>query len=314
MRLEGKAAIVTGAASGIGRATAGLFAEQGADVLAVDLPGKGLAEAHAGPERIHCLEKSIADGDAAETIVGAALDRFGRLDILFNNAGVGTNALAEAMTDEQWDVTLDVNLKAPYRLCRAAIPHLRQSGAGRIINTASVMARMTDYGLTAYCASKAGVAGMTRTLALELGKYAITANYIEPGAIQTGIARHRPSSLSCQRRPDKPEEVLVRDLPLSTSRRRRYDIRASPACPKHIRRLQILCSWIRSPVRRYCLPEAGRVETVERNFYDRSCGRAYTDRPTCRHFEQGFRLPQWPEGSPRPLRNRFLMAGLRDGF
>lgn len=189
MRLEGKAAIVTGAASGIGRATAGLFAEQGAEVLAVDLPGVGLPDAYAGQARVHCLEKSVADDDAAEAIVGTAVERFGRLDILMNNAGVGTNALAEAMTDAQWDVTLDVNLKAPYRLCRAAIPHLRQSGAGRIINTASVMARMTDYGLAAYCASKAGVAGLTRTLALELGKYAITANYIEPGAIQTGMTR-----------------------------------------------------------------------------------------------------------------------------
>ena len=189
MRLDGKAAIVTGAASGIGRATAALFADQGAGVLAVDLPDTGLGEADGDSDRIATLEIDIALPAAAETIVAATLERFGRLDILMNNAGIGTNALAEAMTDEQWDRTLDVNLRAQFRLCRQAIPHLREAGAGRIINVASVMAEITDYGLAAYCASKAGVAGLTRTLALELGKYAITANYIEPGAIVTGLTR-----------------------------------------------------------------------------------------------------------------------------
>ncbi len=189
MRLDGKAAIVTGAASGIGRATAALFADQGASVLAVDLPDTGLGEADGDGDRIATLEIDIAPPAAAEAIVAAALQRFGRLDILMNNAGIGTNALAEAMTVEQWDRTLDVNLRAQFLLCKQAIPHLRRAGEGRIINVASVMAEMTDYGLAAYCASKAGVAGLTRTLALELGKYAITANYIEPGAIVTGLTR-----------------------------------------------------------------------------------------------------------------------------
>jgi NAD(P)-dependent dehydrogenase (short-subunit alcohol dehydrogenase family) len=112
---------------------------------------------------------------------------FARLDILFNNAGVALSALCEQTRDEEWRATLGVNLDAPFRLCRAAIPHLRTSPAGRIINTASVMAEGTDYGLSAYCASKAGVVGLTRTLALELGKYAITANAILPGAIRTGM-------------------------------------------------------------------------------------------------------------------------------
>lgn len=187
MRLRGKSAIVTGAASGIGRATAALFAEEGAQVLAVDLPDTGLADT-AGA-RVVPLETDITENDAARTIVAAARDRFGGLDILMNNAGIGTNALAEAMTDAEWDRTMDVNLRAQFRLCRAAIPDLRRSGAGRIINVASVMAEITDYGLAAYCASKAGVAGLTRTLALELGKSAITANYIEPGAIVTGLTR-----------------------------------------------------------------------------------------------------------------------------
>ncbi len=187
MRLKGRAAIVTGAASGIGRATARLFAAEGASVLAVDLPDKGLADAHADAAGVAVLERSIADADAPGAIVAEAMARFGRLDVLMNNAGVAMNALAEAMTDAQWERTMAVNVTAQFRLARAAIPHLKESPAGRIVNVASVMAEGTDYGLSAYCASKAGVAGLTRTLALELGKFGITANYILPGAIRTGM-------------------------------------------------------------------------------------------------------------------------------
>jgi len=187
MRLKDRAAIVTGAASGIGRATARLFAEEGAKVLAIDLPDKALASAHAGTPAIACLEKNLADDDAADIIVETVTKRFGRLDIVMNNAGVAFNMPVEIMTDEVWERTLAVNLTAQMRLCRRAIPHLKQSPAGRIINVASVMAEGTGYGLAAYCASKAGVAGLTRTLALELGRSGITANFIEPGAIATGM-------------------------------------------------------------------------------------------------------------------------------
>lgn len=189
MRLDGRIAIVTGAGSGIGHASAQLFAREGARVLAVDLPGKDLAAAHADLSHIKTLEKSVSDEDAAQTIVDAALAAFGGLDIVMNNAGIGANALAEAMTDAQWQRVLDVNLTAQFRLCRAAIPHLKASKAGRIVNVASVMAEGTDYGLAAYCASKAGVAGLTRTLALELGKFGIAANFLEPGAIETGMTK-----------------------------------------------------------------------------------------------------------------------------
>jgi 3-oxoacyl-[acyl-carrier protein] reductase len=189
MRLEGRVAIVTGAASGIGRATAELFAQEGAHLLAVDLPDTGLMQAHEKRSRVACLEKSVGDADAADVIVDAAVARFGHLDILMNNAGIGSNALAETMSRESWDRTLQINLSAQMWLCQRAIPHLKQSPAGRIINVASVMAEGTDYGLAAYCASKAGVAGLTRTLALELGKYGITANFLEPGAIATGMTK-----------------------------------------------------------------------------------------------------------------------------
>ena len=189
MRLAGRAAIVTGAASGIGKASADLFASEGATVLAVDRPETALAEAHASQARVSVLEQDITDDMAPDTIVSKAVERFGRLDILFNNAGVSRRAVIGEQTEQEWDLTLAVNLTAQFRLVTAATPHLKASPSGRIINTASVMARMTDYGLAAYSASKAGVAGMTRALALDLGKFGITANYIEPGAIQTGMTQ-----------------------------------------------------------------------------------------------------------------------------
>ncbi|HEY7977362.1 MAG TPA: SDR family NAD(P)-dependent oxidoreductase [Rhizomicrobium sp.] len=184
MRLKDRAAIVTGAASGIGKATAQLFAEEGAKVLAVDLPDKGLNADHAN---IATFEKSVGDIDAAEAIVNEAVKRFGRLDIVMNNAGISSSTRIEELTEDIWQRTLNVNLSAQMRICQKAVPHLKQSPAGRIINVASVMAEGTDYGLAAYCASKAGVAGLTRTLALELGKFGITANFLEPGAIKTSM-------------------------------------------------------------------------------------------------------------------------------
>jgi 3-oxoacyl-[acyl-carrier protein] reductase len=184
MRLKDRAAIVTGAASGIGKATAQLFAEEGAKVLAIDLPDKGLSASHAN---IVTFEKSVGDADAADAIVNEAVKHFGRLDIVMNNAGISSSTRIEELTEDIWQRTLNVNLSAQMRICQKAVPHLKASPAGRIINVASVMAEGTDYGLAAYCASKAGVAGLTRTLALELGKFGITANFLEPGAIKTGM-------------------------------------------------------------------------------------------------------------------------------
>jgi NAD(P)-dependent dehydrogenase (short-subunit alcohol dehydrogenase family) len=187
MRLKDRAAIVTGAASGIGRATAQLFAEEGAHVLAVDVPGSAILTAHEGNANVVPLALSIIDEGAPDRIVGEAVAHFGRLDILMNNAGVSGRHLVDQITDADWERHMAVNVTAQMKLARAAIPHLRKSPAGRIVNVASVMAEGTDLGLVAYCASKAGVMGLTRSLALELGRDNITANYLLPGAIETGM-------------------------------------------------------------------------------------------------------------------------------
>ena len=131
-RLAGKVAIVTGAASGIGAATARLFAEEGAVVIAVDRPASAILTAHAGQARIVALAQDVTDPDAPETIVAAAVREGGGLDILFNNAGVSANALGELTTDAQWDNTFAVNARAVFRMCRAAIPALRARAEQRL--------------------------------------------------------------------------------------------------------------------------------------------------------------------------------------
>ncbi len=185
-RLAGRKAIVTGAASGIGLATAKLFLSEGATVLGVDLPGGRLDDALAGTG-MYALGVSVTDNDAPQKILDAGIAHLGGIDIIFNNAGVVHNCLIERMTDEEWDGVLDVNLRSIFRITRACVPSLKQSPAGRIINTASVMAEATGMGMAAYSASKAAVLGLTMNMAVELGKFGVTANAILPGAIWTGM-------------------------------------------------------------------------------------------------------------------------------
>jgi NAD(P)-dependent dehydrogenase (short-subunit alcohol dehydrogenase family) len=192
-RLARKVAVVTGAASGIGEATARLFAHEGATVVAVDRPESAIMTAHLDVSRIVPLAVDVTDTGAPAAIVAAALAAGGGLDILFNNAGVSGRSLVADYPDALWDRQLAVNVSAMFRICRESIPHLRRraaaTGRARIVNTASVMAERTDLGLAGYVASKHAVAGLSRTLALELGKWGITVNYLLPGAILTGMTR-----------------------------------------------------------------------------------------------------------------------------
>ncbi|MEM1113954.1 MAG: SDR family NAD(P)-dependent oxidoreductase [Pseudomonadota bacterium] len=179
----GRRVLVTGVADGIGRATAAAFHEAGARVLGADLKPP---ESDPG---FDVLQLDVSTADAPGILAGHCQDALGGLDVLVNNAGICPVAPLAETDDATWNQTLEVNLSAMFRLCRAAYPLLRDSGAGRVVNIASVSARFANAGMGAYTASKHAVAGLTKSLAAEWGADGVTANYILPGAIVTGITR-----------------------------------------------------------------------------------------------------------------------------
>lgn len=170
-RLDGRRAIVTGAASGIGAATVARLRADGAEVVGVDLSGADVS-----------ADVATAAGLAA--IVAAAGDR---LDILVNNAGVCPVAPLAELGDADWGRALGVNVTAPFRLSRALVPLLATSGRGRILNTGSILSSYGNAQMAAYAASKHAILGLTRALANELGAHGITVNCVQPGAIVTGM-------------------------------------------------------------------------------------------------------------------------------
>ncbi len=174
MKLDGRKAMVTGAASGIGAAIAARFKADGAEVITADrAPGCDLV-------------LDVADPDAAQQLL-AACD--GRLDILVPNAGVSALEPLDGHSDAVWATTLEIDLNAVFRTIRACTPLLKQSAAGRIITIGSVMSTFGEAGMAAYAAAKHGVLGLTRAVAIELGPDGVTANCIQPGAILTGITK-----------------------------------------------------------------------------------------------------------------------------
>lgn len=187
-RLAGKVAIITGAASGIGRATAILFLQQGAKVFVVDLPEQSLRDQFNDYEHARGLEIDVTDADAPQRIVDGTVEVFGGIDILMNNAGIATGADFESTTEETWDRVMDVNVTSMFRISRQAVPSMCQRGRGRIINVGSIMSDMGGPGLCANGASKHAVAGLTKAMAIDLGKYQITVNYLQPGAIVTALS------------------------------------------------------------------------------------------------------------------------------
>jgi NAD(P)-dependent dehydrogenase (short-subunit alcohol dehydrogenase family) len=188
-RFSGKVALVTGAAEGIGFAIAHRLRREGARVVVADLSKARLEAAFRPHDGFHLIEQDITINGAAEGLVTAAIEAFDGLDIVVNNAGMVKYESTETMSDATWNRTLDVNITAVFKICRAAIPQLRASTGGRIINIASINALRTTNGLVAYAATKAAVGALTKTLAVELGSDRITANYILPGAILTGMTR-----------------------------------------------------------------------------------------------------------------------------
>lgn len=189
-RFAGMAAVVTGAAGGIGRATAIRLGAEGAQVLCLDIQGD-LAEATAGDivaEGGAAVGQrcDVTDSSAAASAVADAVETFGGLDALCNVAGIGKAAHTHEETDENWLRTLDVNLNGPFYMCRAALPHLLKR-RGAIVNVASTAGIIGQAYQVAYCASKHGVVGLTRSLAIEYGRKGLRANAICPGSTDTGI-------------------------------------------------------------------------------------------------------------------------------
>lgn len=190
--IAGRVALVTGAASGMGRATAYLFGDEGAKVAVTDRFGedaeKVAAAIHAAGGEAEAWELDVADPDAIIAVTRAIGERFGGLDILVNNAGVGVFSRIDGERyEEKWSWGMDILLNGPMRLVRASLPMIRASSHGRIINIASTEGLGATEGASAYTAAKHGVVGLTRALAVELGREGITVNCVCPGPINTKL-------------------------------------------------------------------------------------------------------------------------------
>ena len=206
---KGKVAIVTGASRGIGRSIALALAAEGANIVAVDL---GAAETEAmvaevkalGVDALAVLGNVTVAADV-EKMFEAAVEKFGRVDILVNNAGITRDALLLRMKDEDWDAVLTVNLKGAFLCSRSAAKVMSKQRYGRIINIASVVGQMGNAGQANYCASKAGLIGLTKSNARELARRNITVNAVAPGFIATAMTDVLP---------EKVKEELTAQIPL----------------------------------------------------------------------------------------------------
>ena len=225
--VEGKSVLVTGAASGMGRATAHLFADEGASVAVTDLGADRVqtvvdeVTGAGGVARGWVLD--VSDADAVARVVDEVVDAFGSLDILVNNAGIVSGGPVDGPSYlDQLQRTLDVDLIAHVLTIRAALPHLKASGEGRIVNIASTEGSGATKYNSAYVAAKHGVIGLTRALAMELGEFGITVNCVQPGPIRTGMTAGIPEEAKTKfarrrvplRRYGEPEEVAQMTLSL----------------------------------------------------------------------------------------------------
>jgi 3-oxoacyl-[acyl-carrier protein] reductase len=206
-------AVVTGAARGIGRATATLLAAQGFRVVAWDRDEAGLK---ALSEDVPCTTTvlDVSARDEVNRAVQSALQQWGRIDVLINNAGITADARLDTMSDEQFERVIEINLKGVFICTQAVLPTMRAQGRGKIVNAASTVGLHGNFGQTNYAAAKGGVIAMTKTWAKELGAAGITANAVAPGFIETDMTATVPAKVleaACARTPlkrlGKPEDV-----------------------------------------------------------------------------------------------------------
>jgi len=198
MRLENKVAIVTGGARGIGQAIAELFAKEGAKVIIWDLLDAGTDTANginSAGGVAEFTKLSVTDHERIEAEVARIAEKYGRIDILINNAGITRDKSLSKMSIDDWDAVIDVNLKSVFLCTKAVLPHMREQNYGRIVSASSTTGLWGNFGQTNYAAAKAGIIGMTKTWALELGKYGITVNAIAPGFTLTDMTKELPAAM-----------------------------------------------------------------------------------------------------------------------
>jgi 3-oxoacyl-[acyl-carrier protein] reductase len=204
--LDGQAALVTGAAMGIGRAIAETFLARGAKVAIADIDeaaaGATAAELGSAAFAVRCDVTQPADVEAA---VNATVERFGRLDIVVNNAGITRDAMLHKLSVEDWDLVIDVHLKGTFLVTQAAARYFRERNAGgAIVNISSLAAKGGNMGQINYVAAKSGMVGMTKTSARELARFGVRVNAIQPGFIDTAMTRAMPEEAKKQRLSEIP--------------------------------------------------------------------------------------------------------------
>lgn len=202
-RVEGKVTVLTGAASGIGRATAILFAAEGAIVHASDLDEDGLREtrelAAEGKENLHISRVDVTKYPEVKEYVDGVVARHARIDVLIANAGVVRVGQVEEFPEEEYDLLIEVNLKGTFFNCKAAVPHFKKQRSGSIVTLASVAAHIGQNNHANYCSTKAGVLGFTKALALDMAPYGVRVNSVSPGATDTAMLRADVSKEASQR-------------------------------------------------------------------------------------------------------------------
>lgn len=190
--LEGKVAVVTGGARGLGQAMSELFADEGAQVVALDL-----GEMTYEHERVEYMKLNIVDGEATKKVYDRIIEKYGAVDILVNNAGITKDSLTRKMTDEQWDSVIDVNLKGVFNLTRYVGPQMAEKGQGSIINISSVVGEYGNIGQANYSATKGAVVSLAKTWAKEFAMKGadVRVNAIAPGYTMTDILKTVPDDL-----------------------------------------------------------------------------------------------------------------------
>ena len=214
MRLKNKVSIITGAAQGIGLATALKFAEEGATVVVADLKPAGvdaaLAMVRARGAQAMGFAVNVTDRAALDAMAAAVKEQYGHIDVLVNNAGITKDARLQKMTLEQFDAVVDVNLRGVFHATQAVLPAMLAQGSGVVLNASSVVGIYGNYGQTNYAATKFGVIGFTKTWSRELGPKGIRVNAVAPGFVETPILATVPDKVLQQMREQVPLHRLGR--------------------------------------------------------------------------------------------------------